>query len=58
MIVPLVRESVFGHPDSKQRPPFHLTAKEKSDLITFMHTLTDTTFVNNPDLHTLFWCRL
>ncbi len=32
----------------------HLTAKEKSDLLAFLHTLTDTTFTHNPALSSPF----
>ena len=30
------------------RGGIHLTEQEKSDLIAFLKTLTDTTFINNP----------
>lgn len=45
-IDPLMKQAHLGG--------IHLTAKEKSDLIAFLHTLTDTSFVNNPALRTPF----
>ncbi len=32
----------------------HLTGKEKSDLLAFLHTLTDTTFITNPAFNSPF----
>lgn len=40
-----------GHPSPNVDPnikPFTMTEQDKADLIAFLHTLTDTAFVNNP----------
>ena len=42
-------ESIDPLMKNVQRGGIQLTAQEKSDLIAFLHTLTDTTFTNNPD---------
>ncbi|MCF8238616.1 MAG: cytochrome C peroxidase [Saprospiraceae bacterium] len=45
-IDPLMKQAHLGG--------IHLTTKEKSDLIAFLHTLTDTTFTTNPALGSPF----
>ncbi len=46
-----------GHYAENRDPliqPLGLTEQNKSDLITFLHTLTDTTYLSNPDLSNPF----
>ena len=33
---------------------FSLSEREKQDMVAFLHTLTDTTFINNPDFSNPF----
>jgi cytochrome c peroxidase len=40
-----------GFPTDNRHPllrPLNLTSKQKQDIIAFLHTLTDTTFLQNP----------
>jgi cytochrome c peroxidase len=46
-----------GHGVENEDPnirPFDLTQEEKQALIAFLHTLTDTSFVNNPSFQNPF----
>jgi cytochrome c peroxidase len=42
-------DPLMKHTSGSANPGLNLTAQDKIDLINFLHTLTDTDFINNPD---------
>lgn len=51
---PLITQLGTRIPNSSPVQYSKLTTKQKKNLVAFLHTLTDSTFINNPDIQTPF----